>query len=91
MLGLTPKEVATVLNVSIETIRRRYRDGKLKGYRVGGQIRIAPDQFKEMLGDAYGEFLQQLGEGKEAREPAVAAREPEVEVEAEDDLSALLG
>ena len=86
MLGLTPKEVATVLNVSTETVRRRYRDGKLKGYRVGGQIRINPDQFKDMLGDAYGEFLQQLGEGKEAREPALAASTPEVE----DDLSDLL-
>ena len=80
MLGLTPKEVAAVLNVSIETVRRRFRQGKMEGYRVGGQIRIYPEQFKEMLGEAYGTFLQQLGEGAEAREPALPASEPEVDL-----------
>ena len=70
MLGLKPDEVAAVLNVSVETVRRQYREGKLKGYKVGNMIRIYPEQFKSMLGERYADFLNQLGAMNEALEPA---------------------
>ena len=77
MLGLKPEEVAAALNCSVETIRRQYRQGKLRGYKIGRGIRIYPEQFREALGDSYAKFLHDLSGGQLAREPDTTRTEPE--------------
>ena len=48
--GLLPvREVAERLNVSPRTIQRLVKAGKLRAYRVGGQIRIPEAALKEMM------------------------------------------
>lgn len=46
---LTVAEVAERLRVSIDTVRRRYREGKLKVTRVGRQIRISERDLQQFL------------------------------------------
>ncbi len=41
---LTPHEVAKRMRVSVETVRRRLREGTLTGVRFGRQWRIDPAQ-----------------------------------------------
>jgi excisionase family DNA binding protein len=41
---LTIDEVRSQLNVSISTVRRLVRDGKLRAYRVGGGLRFKPEE-----------------------------------------------
>lgn len=77
MLGLKPEEVAAALNCSTETIRRQFRQGKLKGYKIGRGIRIYPEQFRESLGDAYAQFLSDLSAGQVNREPDTTKSAPE--------------
>ena len=42
-------EVATILSVSVESIRRYLKAGKLKGSKIGGQWRIAEQQVKDFF------------------------------------------
>lgn len=37
---LTVEEIATRWNVCVETVRREYRAGRLKGMKVGKDIRV---------------------------------------------------
>mgnify|MGYP003140991412 CR=1 FL=1 len=46
---LAVKEVAERLNVSPRTIQRLVKAGKLRAYRVGGQLRIPEAALKEMM------------------------------------------
>jgi excisionase family DNA binding protein len=41
---LTIDEVRSRLNVSVSTVRRLVRDGKLRAYRVGGRLRFKPEE-----------------------------------------------
>jgi len=41
---LTIDDVRSQLNVSISTVRRLVRDGKLRAYRVGGGLRFKPEE-----------------------------------------------
>jgi excisionase family DNA binding protein len=41
---LTIDEVRSQLNVSISTVRRLVRDGKLRAYRVGAGLRFKPEE-----------------------------------------------
>lgn len=38
----TLKEAAHYLGVSVKTVRRLIKDGKLPFHRIGGQLRVAP-------------------------------------------------
>lgn len=42
-------EMAVRLNVCAETVRREYRKGRLKGIKVGQQIRFSEDNFLEYV------------------------------------------
>ena len=77
MLGLKPEEVAAALNCSTETIRRQFRQGKLKGYKIGRGIRIYPEQFREALGESYARFLSDLSGGQLDREPDTTKEAPD--------------
>ena len=46
---LTIAEVASKLNVSIRTVQRFIKNGKLRAHQVGGQKRIAPVAVEQML------------------------------------------
>jgi excisionase family DNA binding protein len=41
---LTIDKVPSRLNVSVSTVRRLVRDGKLRAYRVGGRLRFKPEE-----------------------------------------------
>lgn len=45
----TVKEVALILNLSTETIRRYLRNGVLKGFNNGGAWRISEDQLLKYI------------------------------------------
>jgi excisionase family DNA binding protein len=47
----TPSEVAQVLRVNEETVRREIRRGNLSALRVGNQYRMAPSDLAKWLGD----------------------------------------
>jgi excisionase family DNA binding protein len=47
----TPLEVAQVLRVNEETVRREIRRGKLSAVRVGNQYRMAASDLAKWLGD----------------------------------------
>ena len=40
---LTPPEVAAILRVSVPTVRRMVKDGRLASVRVGSQLRFRPE------------------------------------------------
>ena len=46
---LTPAEVATRLNVSLVTVGRWLREGKLKGLKVGRQWRVRESDLEAFL------------------------------------------
>jgi excisionase family DNA binding protein len=46
---LTVTEAAAILKVSIETIRRYLRAGKLKNYKIGRQYRIRRPDLEALL------------------------------------------
>lgn len=46
---LTTRELATLLNVSIKTIRRAYRNGLIPVQRLGRMVRFDLDQVKQAL------------------------------------------
>jgi excisionase family DNA binding protein len=46
----TPEEVASLLRVKVVTVHSWLRQGKLKGFRVGGRLwRISREQLQEFL------------------------------------------
>jgi excisionase family DNA binding protein len=48
----TVEEVAEQLGVSLATIRRAIRDGRLATHRFGRAVRIAPDDLETFLTNA---------------------------------------
>lgn len=46
-----PDEVATYLAVSVLSVYRRLRTGRLRGHKVGGQWRISDDAVRQFLED----------------------------------------
>ena len=53
----TPEEVAQICQLHAETVRRRLRDGRLKGVRVGRSWRIRQEELDQFVehGDANAE------------------------------------
>lgn len=45
----TPIEVAERLKVSVDTIKRLIKNGKLSATKIGGQWRISEDQLNEYI------------------------------------------
>jgi len=45
---LTAEEVATYLRIHPYTVRRLAREGKLPGFRIGGQWRFKKESFERM-------------------------------------------
>jgi len=48
----TTEEIATLLKVDIETVRRWLRDGKLKGIKAGDSWRVAERELTAFLSNA---------------------------------------
>lgn len=46
---LSPSNIAKMLNVSLETVRRWCRQGKIRSYSWGGKYVIRGNDFKEFL------------------------------------------
>lgn len=46
---LTTEDVAGLLQLDIETVRRYIREGKLRAIKIGGQYRIRREDFEEFL------------------------------------------
>jgi excisionase family DNA binding protein len=46
---LTVREAAAVLNVSTETIRRRLKDGELRGVQLGRVLRVPASEVDRVL------------------------------------------
>jgi len=47
---LTPEQVAEILAVNVETVRRYCREGKIKFIKMSGRlIRISPEDLKAFL------------------------------------------
>jgi len=46
---LTPQEVADILRVSAQTVRRLLRDGEMPHHKVGGSYRVSQAQLDEYL------------------------------------------
>ena len=46
----TPKEVGLALRISVVTVSRAIRDGKLVAFRVGGQWRIPGSEINNFIG-----------------------------------------
>jgi excisionase family DNA binding protein len=46
-------EVATRLNVSVETVRRIIKSGALKAAKVGGQLRVREEDLEEYIRKTY--------------------------------------
>ena len=49
----TPEEIAEILKVEPDTIRRYLRDGKLKGFKVGNHWRIKEEDLQEFIENQY--------------------------------------
>jgi excisionase family DNA binding protein len=47
---LTLPEAAELLNVSTRTVRRQIDDGLLPTVRIGGAVRIRPDDLRSFIG-----------------------------------------
>ena len=45
----TPAEVADILKVSVETVKRHLREGTLKGFKVGTRWRVKESDLKEFM------------------------------------------
>lgn len=50
---LTLEEVAQILRVSIPTVRKLIRQGKLKAFYVGNQVRIRRADLDEYISSQY--------------------------------------
>ncbi len=46
---LTPKQVATILQVSLKTVMRRITEGAIVAHRVGGQWRVSSEEVESYL------------------------------------------
>lgn len=46
---LTPEEAASLLKLSIKTVRRKLRSQEIRGYRAGVQWRIKPQDIQAYL------------------------------------------
>jgi len=62
---LTIAEVAQKLSISVRTVQRLIKKGKLRAYQVGRQKRIAPVAVEQMLRgvelpNSYGDTWQKL-------------------------------
>lgn len=51
----TPKCVARLLGVSVSTVRRWLREGRLRGYRIGGRCRISEAVARALVVPVRGE------------------------------------
>lgn len=49
---LLPKEVAKILKVCEETIRRKLQTGKLKGFKIGNDWRVREQDLQEFITSA---------------------------------------
>jgi len=49
---LRPKDVAHMLGISYVTVTNLMKKGQINGFKVGGQWRIHPDEFKRFLQDS---------------------------------------
>ena len=47
---ITINDIALVLNISPHTVRRAYKAGKLKGYKIGRLIRFQQEDVKDWCG-----------------------------------------
>ena len=48
---LTISEVAIIIQVGAETVRRHLRSGKLRGVKVGGQWRVRESELSKFVGN----------------------------------------
>jgi excisionase family DNA binding protein len=48
---LTAKEVADLLQLSLRTVRRMLKDGRLRAVRFESALRIRPEAVAALLGD----------------------------------------
>lgn len=46
---MTPREVAEILQINEQTVRRYLREGKLKGLKIGHTWRISEKQLQEFI------------------------------------------
>jgi len=51
---LTLPEAAELLNVSTRTVRRQIDDGLLPTVRIGGAVRIRPEDLRSFIGKMTG-------------------------------------
>lgn len=59
---LTAQEVAAMLKVKVTTVRRWYREGKLRGARVGRALRFRRDEVERWLAEKFpAEGQRRLG------------------------------
>ena len=49
MVVYTPEEIADMLKINIQTVRRYLRTGKLRGAKFGKQWRISEKQLEEFF------------------------------------------
>lgn len=62
----TPGEVARVLRVNEETVRRAIRTDKLSALRVGDQYRLSPTDLARWIGmDRYLELFSPLEDARQ--------------------------
>ncbi|NLF29714.1 MAG: helix-turn-helix domain-containing protein [Planctomycetes bacterium] len=46
---MKPGEVAHVLGVHVEVVRRWWRQGRLPGLKIGGQMRFKPEDLEDWI------------------------------------------
>ena len=46
---LTPQEVADILKLNVQTVRRLLRNGEIPHHKVGGSYRVSQSQLEEYL------------------------------------------
>lgn len=46
---LTPQDVAGILKLNVQTVRRLLRDGEIPHHKVGGSYRVSQAQLEEYL------------------------------------------
>lgn len=58
------QEAAEFLGLSVSTIRRYIRDGRLPAYRVAGErlLRVRRDDLKALLSPVFGEVFSKIKE-----------------------------
>jgi len=45
------KETAEKLEVSVRTVRRYIKDGRLDAYKIGNKIRVTPENLRQFIED----------------------------------------